>query len=90
MEYKAITATEDEVVQSLIDAGFTHDQDGRTLGEQLEQIEQRLRMIDDLYNITVELDARETSSNCVVANLQQFGWDELCDKAIGILEKLKA
>ena len=46
-------------------------------------------IIDDLYNIVVELDARETSNNCVVDDLQRFGWDELCDKGIEILEKLK-
>lgn len=49
----------------------------------------RLRMLDDLYNIAVELDARETSSNLVVDNFSGLSWDELCDKGIELLTKLK-
>lgn len=46
-------------------------------------------IIDDLYNIIVELDAREISGNCVVDNLIGKSWTELCEEAIGLLEKLK-
>lgn len=46
-------------------------------------------ILDKLYNIVVELDARETSNNCVVDNLQQFGWNELCDDGIKLFKKLK-
>ena len=63
--------------------------DYNTLAEITEYIKARALLIDDLYNIAVELDAMEFSNNCVVDNLQQFGWNELCDKGIEILEKLK-
>lgn len=54
-----------------------------------EWCENRLRALDDLYNIAVELDARETSYNCVVGSLIPLSWDEVCDKGIEILQKLK-
>lgn len=96
MKFKDIETTHEEVVQFLKEVGFEgfdpediEVSDRPTLKEQMESIEMRIRMIDDLYDIAVELDARETSNNCVVDRLQQFGWDELCDKGIEILEKLK-
>ena len=49
----------------------------------------RLKMLDDLYNIAVELDARETSSNIVVDDLSLLTWDEVCDLGIDILQGLK-
>ena len=49
----------------------------------------RLRMLDDLYNIAVELDARETSSNLVVDDLSTLSWDDVCDLGIAILQGLK-
>ena len=96
MNFKDITFTEEEVIQSLKDAGievFTPGDaefnDYPTLKEQMDWIENRLRMLDDLYNIAVELDARETTSNCVVDSLVSLSWDEVCDKGIEILQKLK-
>ena len=96
MNFKDITFTEEEVIQSLKDAGievFTPGDaefnDYLTLKEQMDWIENRLRMLDDLYNIAVELDARETTSNCVVDSLVSLSWDEVCDKGIEILQKLK-
>ena len=42
-----------------------------------------------LYDIAVELDSREFSNNCIVDRLIGLSWDELCDKGIEILTKLK-
>lgn len=93
---KDIETTPEEVAQFLKDVGLEGFEpneievsDRPTLRDQMEAIEKRYVMLDDLYNIAVELDARETSNNCVVDNLQQFGWNALCDKGIEILEKLK-
>ena len=36
-----------------------------------------------------ELDARESTSNILIREYQNFGWDELCDKAIELIQKLK-
>lgn len=49
----------------------------------------RAIMLDAIYNIAVELDARETTSNCVVGDLINLSWVEVCDKGIEILTKLK-
>ena len=93
MKFKDIETTPEEVMQSLKDAGIEFsvpgDADYDTLAEITEYIKARALLIDDLYNIAVELDAREFSNNCVVDNLQRFSWNELCDKGIEILAKLK-
>lgn len=96
MKFKDIETTPEEVIQSLKDAGIEILEPGDpgfdealTLGEQVKTMLEKEVTLDKLYNIVVELDARETSNNCVVDNLQQFGWNELCDKGIEILEKLK-
>ena len=47
------------------------------------------QMLDQLYNVAVELDARHTSSNCVVGELIPLSWDEVCDLGINILQRLK-
>ena len=93
---KNIETTPEEVAQFLKDVGLEgfdpneiEVSDRPTLMAQMDAIEKRFVMLDNLYNIAVELDARETSNNCVVDNLQQFSWDELCNKGIEILEKLK-
>lgn len=96
MEYKELKFSEEEIIQSLKDAGielFTPEDaefnDYPTLKEQMDWIENKFRMLDDLYNIVVELDAREFSSNCVVPELQALSWNELCDKGIELLQGLK-
>ena len=96
MKFKDIKTTPEEVAQFLKDVGFEgfdpndiEVSDHPTLKDQVEAIEKKFVMLDDLYDIAVELDARETSNNCVVDRLQSFGWNELCDKGIEILEKLK-
>ena len=96
MKFKDIDTTPEEVIRSLKDAGIVILEPGDpgfdgslTLGEQLKAVLEKEVLLDKLYNIAVELDARETSNSCVVDNLQQFGWNALCDKGIEILEKLK-
>lgn len=92
----ALNTSEEEVLQFLKDAGLDISErdkvevsDHPTLQEQVDRIEKRLVMLDDLYDIAVELDARETANNCVVDRLQIFSRQELCDKGITILEELK-
>ena len=43
----------------------------------------------DLLEIVTELDARERSHNCLYEKFYGVGWDELCDKAVAILQSLK-
>ena len=96
MKFKDIEFNEEEIIQSLKDAGIevlnpgdVGFSDHPTLKEQMDWIENRLRMLDDLYDIAVELDSRESSNNCIIARLTSLSWDELCDKGIEILAKLK-
>lgn len=97
MKFKDVIPTEEEVVQSLKDAGlevFTPedtDFDTHPTIKELADLwcENRLRALDDLYNIAVELDARERTSNCVIRSLLPLSWDEICDKGIEALTELK-
>ena len=96
MKFKDLEFTEEEIIQSLKDVGIevlnpgdTSSSDHPTLKEQMDWIENRLKMLDDLYNIAVELDSREFSNNCVIDRLTGLSWDELCDKGIEILTNLK-
>ena len=96
MKFKDLEFNEEEIIQSLKDVGIEVLNPGDvefnghpTLKEQMDWIENRLRMLDDLYDIVVELDSREFSNNCVVDRLTGLSWDDLCDKGIEILTKLK-
>lgn len=96
MKFKDIETTPEEVAQFLKEVGFEgfdpneiEVSDRPTLEDQMEAIEKKFVLLDDLYEIAIELDSRETSNNCVVDRLQQFSWNELCDRGIKILEKLK-
>lgn len=96
MKLKDLEFNEEEIIQSLKDVGIEVLNPGEvsitdhpTLKEQMDFIEARLKMLDDLYDIAVELDSREFSNNCVIARLTGLSWDELCDKGIEILTKLK-
>ena len=96
MKLKDLELTEEEIIQSLKDVGIEALNPGEvsvndrpTLKEQMDYIEARLKMLDDLYDIAVELDSREFSNNRVVDRLIGLSWDELCDKGIEILTKLK-
>lgn len=42
----------------------------------------------ELTKIIDELSARETSNNCVWAELTKYSWDELCDRAIELIKQL--
>ena len=46
-------------------------------------------VIDKVYNIVLELDARESGGNCVFTGLQDKSWTELCEIAISLLEQIK-
>ena len=46
-------------------------------------------IIDTLYNVLTELDARECSNNCVVEDLIEVSWNDLCDKGIELFHRLK-
>ena len=50
---------------------------------------EREEIIEKLYLILEELDARETSCNCVVVGLISKSWVELCDNAIELFKQLK-
>ena len=93
---KNIETTSEEVAQFLkavglegFDPNEIEVSDCLTLKDQMEATEKRLVMLDDLYDIGVELDSREFRGGSVVDRFQRFGWNELCDKGIEILEKLK-
>ena len=47
-------------------------------------------IIEKLFSILTELDARESTNNCVVSELISRDWIELCDDAIELLEQLKS
>jgi hypothetical protein len=96
MKLKDLEFNEEEIIQSLKDVGIevlnpgdVGFSDHSTLKERMDWIENRLRMLDDLYDIAVELDSREFSNDCIIDRLTGLSWDELCDKGIEILTNLK-
>lgn len=46
-------------------------------------------IIGRLYDVILELDARESGGNCVFTGLQDKSWTELCEYGIELLEKIK-
>lgn len=46
-------------------------------------------IIDKIYNIVLELDARESGGNLLSTGLQDKSWTEICDEAIELLEQIK-
>ena len=46
-------------------------------------------IIEVVFCILTELDARENGGNCVLDELIPKGWNELCDDAISLLSQLK-
>ena len=50
---------------------------------------QESQIIEKLFRIIAELDARECSCNCVIPELIDKSFVELCDNAITLLEQLK-
>lgn len=47
------------------------------------------KIIDQLFDIVTELDARNISANCVIPELTGIGWTELCEKGIELLWQIK-
>ena len=93
MKFKDIKTTPEEVLQFLKDAGIEFVSPGEadydTLKELQEYFTQRAVLLSTIYDIAVELDAREIQNAKVVDEFQQLSWNDLCDKGIQILEKLK-
>lgn len=48
-----------------------------------------LEIIEEVLNIMTELDARESTSNILIREYQDIGWNELCDKSIELIQQLK-
>ena len=46
-------------------------------------------IIDELFQIVEELDARDVSANSIHENLQGVSWVELCNKGIKLFKSLK-
>ena len=46
-------------------------------------------IINEIYDIVIELDARECCGNCVAVGLLDKSWTELCEEAIKLLEQIK-
>lgn len=93
MKFKDIKTTPEEVLQFLKNAGIEFVSPGEadydTLKELQEYFTQRAVLLSTIYDIAVELDAREIQNVKVVDDFQQLSWNDLCDKGIQILEKLK-
>lgn len=47
-------------------------------------------IMEKLFHVTTELDAREYSSNSVIQEYQGVSWNELCDIGINLFEQLKS
>ena len=93
MKFNDIKTTPEEVLQFLKDAGVEFVSPGEadydTLKELQDYFIQRAVLLSTIYDIAVELDAREIQNAKVVDDFQQLSWNDLCDKGIQILEKLK-
>ena len=46
-------------------------------------------IIELLSDIIVELDARDSTCNCIVPEFQDVPWVELCERGIELFEDLK-
>ncbi len=86
MKFKDITCTEEEVIQSLKEVGIEF---GTEPDPEFEKMLDRAKLTYELLEIITELDARESTSNCIIRELQGVGWKDLCDRPIKILEKLR-
>lgn len=47
-------------------------------------------IMEKLFRVTTELDAREYSSNSIIQEYQSVSWNELCDIGINLFEQLKS
>ena len=46
-------------------------------------------IIDRLFSVITELDARQSSNNCVSIDYLFMDWSDLCKEAIDLLEQIK-
>lgn len=46
-------------------------------------------IIEELMEIILELEARESSCNSVIERLHGTGWTKLCEDGIKLFEKIK-
>lgn len=46
-------------------------------------------IINMLFQIVTELDARSSCFNCVEPGLLSYGWDDLCNKGSELFQQLK-
>lgn len=86
MKFKDITPTKQEVIQSLKEVSIECDNEPNA---EFEKYSDLATLTYKLLKVATELDARETTSNCVIRDLQIFGWKELCDYGIELLKQLK-
>lgn len=47
------------------------------------------KIIEQLFDIVTELDARDCSSNSIISDLHGVSWDTLCDMGINLFNRLK-
>lgn len=45
--------------------------------------------INKVFHIMTELHAREVSGNCVIQELQDKGWNDLCDMVIQLIAEIR-
>lgn len=46
-------------------------------------------IIDELFKVLNELDARECSNNCIHVDFFGCSWNDLCDEGIELFKQLK-
>lgn len=78
-----VTTYISEVMQTL---GFLYDKTNDLGNKNMD----KEKIINKLFYILEELDARDCSNNCVVSKLVDKSWIELCDDGIKLFEQLKA
>lgn len=73
--------SDEEFVEMLNECGHSIEENMGT--EEVDPI------INKLYEIVQELDARNISANCVIPELTGIGWTELCEIGIELFEQIK-
>lgn len=51
-------------------------------------IRTRMKVLEDIEDILLELNAREESNNCVVNGFSNLSWIELCNKGVELFQEL--
>ena len=89
MNYKKIKTTEEEVIQSMVEAGIELTPSDTTLGEQLQKLLQKEDEYYTLYMLVDEIYAREETNNSIHQDLHGTSWVDLIDMAITLLKKIR-